>query len=81
MKSALGYAETFNEFGTATIAETLTCAHCGNIYPKPKLNEACGFCHMCFKAVCLPCGALTKCDPFEKKLQRLEQRQKFLDSL
>jgi hypothetical protein len=81
MKTALGYAETVDVYGTSTITETLTCAHCGKIYAKPKADEPVGFCHMCFKDVCLPCGTLDKCDPFEEKLRRIEQRQRLFNML
>lgn len=81
MKLALGYAESVDAYGTSTIVETLTCAHCGKVYDKPAPGESFGFCHMCFKAVCLSCGASTRCEPFEEKLRRLEQRQRFLDHL
>jgi len=81
MKLALGYAETFDAYGASKVVETLTCAHCGKIYKKPEPGAPIGFCNLCFKATCLPCGQLTRCDPFEKKLERMEQREKLLKSL
>lgn len=81
MAVALGYAESIDGYGTSTIVETLTCAHCGKIYRKPAAGEPYGFCNLCFKSTCLPCGGIPKCDPFEKKLERIERRQKFLSNL
>jgi len=45
------------------------------------VGEPYGFCNLCFKSTCLPCGGIPKCDPFEKKLERIERRQKFLSNL
>ena len=81
MKVALGYAETVDGYGTSTVVETLTCAHCGKIYKKPALGEPYGFCTLCFKPTCVSSGGLFKCDPFEKKLERIEQRSKLLGNL
>jgi hypothetical protein len=80
MKLALGYAETFDAYGTSKVFETLTCAHCGKIYKRPASGEPFGFCNLCFKSTCLTCGGSLKCDPFEKKLERMEKRQRFLST-
>ena len=78
---ALGHVERFDELGNVAVVETLTCNHCGCIYPKPGPGEPSGFCHVCFAGVCLGCGAIDRCDPFEKKLERLEGRARFLKSV
>jgi len=78
MREALGHGEYVDEYGRVTVVKTLTCAHCNHIFPKPAPGEPVGFCHMCFKQVCLSCGRSDRCDPFEKKLERLEQRGRFL---
>lgn len=74
--AGLGYSEITDQYGSVQVRETLTCAHCNRIYPKPGTHDPVGFCHMCFKPVCLACGAKDKCDPFERKLDRLEARSK-----
>jgi len=78
---ALGHVERYDHLGNVEVVETLTCNHCGIIYPKPGPGQPVGFCHMCFSPVCFGCGAIDKCDPFEKKLERIERRSKFLNSL
>ena len=41
-------------------------------------NEAMGaFCRLCMKAVCLACDAIGTCSPFERKIERLEARDRF----
>jgi hypothetical protein len=70
---------TTDEYGYETVVETFTCAHCSNVFPKPKPDEPYGFCHLCFKPTCVPCGALDRCDPFEKKLARMEARARLLE--
>jgi rRNA maturation endonuclease Nob1 len=74
----LGFAETYDLFGNVVVTEKLTCNHCQKIFNKPGPNDPVGFCHQCFAPVCLACGAIDRCDPFEKKLERLEQRARLL---
>ena len=78
---SLGHAEVADHLGNVRVVETLTCAHCSRVYPKPQNGEPSGFCHMCFSPVCLQCGALTRCDPFERKLERIERRDRLWQQL
>ena len=77
----LGHGERYDALGNVVVVETLTCKHCNKIYPRPKSREPSGYCHMCFSPVCLECGKLDKCDVFEKKLERIEQRDRLRRSL
>ncbi len=77
----LGHTTTFDDKGNVVVEEVLVCAHCQHIYKKPGPKDPAGFCHMCFKPVCLACGAKDKCDPFEKKLERMEARARLLRSV
>ncbi len=79
--SARSYVETFDDKGNVTVREMFTCAHCQRIYPKPGPSDAVGFCQMCFAPVCIECGKVDKCDPFERKLERIEQRARLLKSV
>jgi len=74
MSRGLGFIEQGNHLGGSTLVETLTCAHCGRIFKKPSAKEPSAFCTMCMRATCLPCGGSLRCDPFEKKLERIESR-------
>jgi hypothetical protein len=78
---SLGHAEVFDGFGSVEVIETLTCCHCGKLYRKPDPGEPSGFCRMCFSPVCLACGKIDKCDPFEEKLKRMEARARLLDAV
>lgn len=78
---ALSFAETLDGDGNKIVVEKLTCAHCQKIFDKPGPDEDVGFCHMCFAATCLPCAKLDRCDPFERKLERMEQRDRLLKSI
>jgi hypothetical protein len=77
----LGYAESYDPRGNVVVTEKLTCPHCQRIYDKPKSGAEFGFCHQCFSPVCIPCGRLETCDPFEEKLKRMEQRDRLLKSV
>ena len=76
--AGLGHIELTDQYGTVQVRETLTCSHCNQIFAKPGPADPAGFCHMCFKPVCLKCGKLDRCVPFEKKLEIMEQRARFL---
>lgn len=58
-----------------------TCAHCSKIVILETKDQDMGFCHMCFYPTCVECGALDKCDPFEKKIERMESRARFLSQV
>lgn len=77
----LGYAETFDSLGNVVVVEKLTCPHCQGIYDKTGAGEPMGFCHSCFSPVCVECGKIDKCDPFEEKLRRMESRSQLFKSL
>lgn len=67
-------------------ADTFTCGHCNGIVfcqatpslPKPDIG---GFCRLCYKHICGKCADKRSCDPFEKKLERMEQRARFLNAV
>ena len=64
-----------------TESKCYTCAHCNIIVEIKSKEQPMGFCHMCFYPTCIKCGALTKCDPFEKKIERLELRSRMLANI
>lgn len=63
--------------------DTFTCFHCNskvNVPLKADPSEMGGLCKNCMKLICPKC--LDKgCYPFEKKLERAENRDRFLRSL
>ena len=81
-----GYAITTEPGKAAIEQDSLTCAHCNSIVfvkagAQPSADEA-GFCRACYRHICPQCdGAGLKCDPFEKKLERMESRERLLRSL
>jgi hypothetical protein len=59
--------------------DTFTCGHCNAIVtvePACDPSEAGGFCRMCMGHICGPCADLGSCEPFEKKLERMEARDR-----
>lgn len=84
MRRPQGYATTV-EPGKATIEEdTFTCGHCNAIVfvrPRQDPTEMGGFCKMCATHVCGWCCAALVCEPFEKKLEAVERRDRFLRSV
>lgn len=64
--------------------ETFTCGHCNNVIRVPHRanpDDLGGMCRICMSMVCGPCVEKRECDPFEKKLKRIEDRSRFLGSI
>ena len=84
MHRAQGYA-VITEPGRADAeTDTFTCKHCNCVvFVKPYQDaaEMGGFCRLCMAHICAQCAATGACDPFEKKLQRLEARDRLMRSL
>jgi hypothetical protein len=61
--------------------DSFTCAH-GNeiviVKARQDPSEMGGFCRMCMAHICAKCAATGACEPFEKKLLRMESRDRFL---
>lgn len=65
-------------------ADTFTCCHCQRVVlvkPKAPPAECGGWCGRCAKLICGPCAARPGCDPFERKLERVEARARLLAAL
>lgn len=79
-----GYLIGTTDDGPPIERSTLTCGHCNRIViVKPKCDPADlgGLCKVCMKLICPQCYGLDRCDPFEKKLERAEARDRFRRSL
>lgn len=66
-------------FNNPTEADTFTCRHCNTVVRvKPMCDpaEMGGRCTLCDKLICKHCVG-KGCDPFEKKLERLEARRTY----
>jgi hypothetical protein len=71
-----GYAVTVDQSGTVE-EDTITCAHCNSVvFLKPR--EISGSCRMCYGFLCPTCVDAGTCTPFEKKLERMEARERLL---
>lgn len=76
------------KFGYATLSspdgikeqDAFTCAHCNKIVhiPHKPAQTPGGTCPQCgWKLICDYCVSTGKCDPFEKKLERIEASDRF----
>ena len=78
-----GYAISFGLWGDKHECDTFTCHHCNSVvHVKPKCNpdDLGGMCRLCMKMICPRCVDLGICDPIEKKLERMEARDRALRS-
>ena len=83
MRRPGGYAYSFSPDGAHQEVDTFTCFHCNRVvHVKPKCSpdELGGMCRLCMKMICPACVDLGSCDPFEKKLERIEARDRSLRS-
>jgi hypothetical protein len=83
-RGSRGAIETFGPEGS-TLIETFTCCHCSAVFRKPGRSDPAGFCELCFLPTCLKPSCNDHCDPFEKKIERMEavdvQRRKLAEQL
>ena len=55
--------------------DTMTCGHCQKVTeigPGQRPEDIGGLCKVCMSLICGPCVDKGICDPFEKKLERIE---------
>jgi hypothetical protein len=80
MKRAGNYSIITSPDG-AVEQDSYTCYHCQKIMlvkPRQKPDDLGGICKICMQLICPECVGKGTCDPFEKKLERVEARDKFL---
>jgi hypothetical protein len=71
--------------GTVEWSRT-TCGHCNRVIRIPggkSIQDVAGWCWVEQKAICLSCkerAVRLGCEPFQKKLEESERRQRFLTS-
>lgn len=85
MRAPGGYA-TWTDPAAARPVErdTFTCAHCSRIVvvePICDPSAAGGFCRQCMAHLCTRCANRGVCDPFMRKLERAEARDRLLRSI
>jgi hypothetical protein len=84
VRNPQGYALWTDPSGVAQERDTFTCAHCNSVvFVEPAKDPASlgGFCRLCMKNVCAKCADAGKCEPFEKKLEKMEARSRLLKSI
>lgn len=82
MRNPGGYAFTFDVGGVRQEADTFTCFHCNTVvHVQPKCDPADlgGMCKICMRLICPSCVD-KGCNPFEKKLEAWEARERALRS-
>jgi hypothetical protein len=63
--------------------DTVTCAHCNcffRVKPREDPTNAGGFCRQCMDYLCGPCADKGTCTPFEKQVEEMEARDRFMRS-
>lgn len=63
--------------------DLFTCGHCQKVVtfePGELPEDAGGLCKVCNRLICKACHGLGKCEPFERKLERMEARAAFFRS-
>lgn len=80
MRNPMGYATWTSPDAPVKERDTYTCGHCNrvkHVEPKQRPEDLGGLCKMCMKLICPVCLKPGTCDPFEKKLERMEAVGRF----
>jgi len=79
MRRPQGYL-TVTEPGAPTVEkDTFTCGHCNRVVvvePACDPSAMGGFCRLCMTHICETCAGEGGCEPFEKKLEAMEARDR-----
>ena len=83
MLQRTGYAVIADPDARRVEMDTVTCGHCQRIVP---LHDRAGkrragvlvHCYQCDTHTCVPCAEAGRCLPFERKLERLEARERLM---
>lgn len=87
MPRANGYAVIVDpRAAQAAEMDTATCNHCQRIImlhakDGTRKQGVAVLCMMCNGTMCVPCAEQARCDPFEKKLERVERRGRLLAAM
>lgn len=84
MRRPQGYAVTTEADGKVLEEDTFTCGHCNTIVfvqPRQNPSEMGGFCRMCMGHTCATCAGIGTCEPFEKKMEAMERRDRLRRSI
>lgn len=78
MRNPGGYAVVFDPSLTGGKKEmdTFTCHHCSRIVHVNTPEDAGGMCKVCMKLICGPCVGKGTCTPWERKLEKIESRER-----
>lgn len=81
MRNPLGYGILCTEDGQIQEHDTFTCFHCNSIVvvkPLMKPEDLGGMCKVCMKLTCPACTSVGSCTPWEKQMEQIEARDRFL---
>ncbi len=63
--------------------DTATCGHCNRVFhvgARKRPEDIGGLCKVCMRAICPNCLGTGRCEPFEAKIEREEERERVLRS-
>jgi hypothetical protein len=77
MRRPGGYAAISDPERPIKECDTFTCCHCNTVvFVTGPVDDMGGFCTLCMKHTCKDCNAKGTCSPFEKKIERMERRDR-----
>ena len=76
-----GHGTIFNAGQPSEEFDTMTCGHCqfiSVIKPGQRPEDCGGLCKQCMQLICSKCVDKMTCDPFLRKLERIEAHDRFI---
>ena len=83
MLRANNYSIIFQPDAPPQESDSFTCGHCTRVVfvqPGHRADDLGGLCKQCMSLICPVCVQTGKCDPWEKKMEEMEARSRFLKS-
>lgn len=81
MERANNYSVAVTPYGRELEYDSFTCFHCQQIMmvkPRQKPEDLGGLCKVCMQLICPACVGKMTCDPWQKKMERMEAKDRFL---
>jgi hypothetical protein len=83
MQRAANYGIITDPVAGISEQDSFTCNHCSHVVtvmPRQRPEDLGGLCKQCMQLICPRCVDKMICEPWERKMEKIEARDRFLRS-